>query len=324
MARQLTVPPYAAYAVRRVGQGIAVLVLSYLMLFFVLFWIPGNPVQAMLADPDATYTPQQVNELLAYYGLNRPVLDQLLTSFWHLLQGNLGVSLAKVEPVGTMIAQALPSTLQLAAATAVVTVLIAGVVSTVATTAPWRWLRRIALAIPALSLSVPSFVLALTVLQVFSYQLGWFNTLTATGLSATLPAAIVLAIPVAAPFTRVLSESAIEVQREPFVTFARSKGLSQAKILLAHVLRLSAMPGVTMLGLAVSELIAGSVIVESVFSRNGLGSVIDAAVTSKDSPVILGTVLLVVAMIVVINLAIDLLYPLLDPRLRIHAEEATK
>jgi peptide/nickel transport system permease protein len=323
MARQLTLPPYVAFCLRRVGQGIVVLVVSYLALFFVLFWIPGNPIQAMLADPDATYTPQQVNELLAYYGLNRPVLDQFGVSVWHLLHGNLGISLAKVEPVNTMIAQALPSTLQLAAYTAVIVVIIAVVVSTVAATTRWRPVRLVALTIPALSLSVPSFVLALTVLQVFSYELGWFNTLTATGLSATLPAAIVLAIPVSAPFTRVLSESAIDVEREPFVTFARSKGLSQTRILLAHVLRPSAMPGVTMLGLAVSELIAGSVIVESVFSRNGLGSVIDAAVTSKDSPVILAVVLLAVAVIIVINLGIDLLYPLLDPRLRVHAAEAT-
>ncbi len=307
---------YRRFCVTRIGQGLVVLALSYLLVFLLLFFLPGDPIRARLADPDVTYSPEQVNQLLAYYGMDQPIWAQLGRAVSRLFQGELGYSLTTVKPVRQTIADAMPSTLQLATLTFAFAVGLAALTSAVAVASPWRPVRRVATGIPAGLLSVPTFVIGLGLLQVFSYRLGWFSTLQATGWSGTIPPAVVLALPISAPFARVLIENAREVEGEAYVTFAKSKGLTGTRLLLAHVARPSALPGVTMLGLAVAELITGSVIVEAVFNRHGLGSVISTAVSGQDSPVLLGVILLAAGAIVVVNLAVDLLYPLLDPRLR--------
>ncbi|MBH0779562.1 ABC transporter permease [Nocardia bovistercoris] len=307
---------YGRYCLGRAGQGLVVLALSYLVVFLLLFFLPGDPIRARLNDPESNYSPEQIDQLLAYYGLDEPLWVQLWHSVHRLARGELGYSLSTVEPVGRRIAQALPSTLELATVTVVFAAALALLVAAVAVAAPWEPLRRAATTIPAALLSVPTFVIGLLVLQVFSYNLGLFSTLRADGWTGAIPAAAVLALPVSAPVTRVIIENAREVKAEPYVTFARSKGLPEIRLLLAHIARPSALPGVTMAGLAVAELVTGSVIVEAIFNRHGIGSVIEAAVSSQDSPVLLGVVLFAAGAIVAVNLLVDLLYPLLDPRLR--------
>ncbi|HLS77155.1 MAG TPA: ABC transporter permease [Nocardia sp.] len=304
------------YVLARVGQGLVVLGLSYLVVFLLLFLLPGDPIRARLSDPEANFTQEQVDQLLTYYGMDKPVWEQLWRTLARLAHGDLGYSLTTVEPVTDRIAEALPATLELAAVTTLFALLLAAALTALATTAPWQPVRRFATAVPAALLSVPTFVIGLLVLQIFSYQLGLFSTLRADGWAGAVPPAAVLALPVAAPLTRVLIEHARRTQGEPYVTFARSKGLGQGRLLLAHVARPSALPGVTMLGLAVAELVTGSVIVEAVFNRHGIGSVIEAAVSNQDSPTLLGIILLAATLVVLVNLVVDLLYPVLDPRLR--------
>lgn len=311
---------YRRYCLARAGQGVLVLALSYLLVFLLLFFLPGDPIRARLNDPEANYSPEEIDQLLTYYGMDQPLWVQLWHAVSRLFRGDLGYSLATVEPVGDRILHALPSTVQLSVITFVFAVLLAVGLTALATAAPRASVRRFAAAIPAAMLSVPSFVIGLVVLQVFSYQLGLFSTLQADGWIGVVPAACVLAIPVSAPFARVFIENAQQVQDEPYVTFARSKGLATSRLLLAHVAKPSALPGVTMLGLAVAELITGSVIVEAIFNRHGIGSVIESAVSSQDSPVLLGVIILAAGAIVVVNLIVDLLYPLLDPRLRAAAD----
>ncbi|WP_051027653.1 ABC transporter permease [Nocardia higoensis] len=313
---------YPRYFLARAGQGLVVLGLSYLVVFLLLFFLPGDPIRARLSDPEANFSPEQVDQLLAYYGMDEPVWVQLRQTLGRLLHGDLGYSLTTVEPVRDRIAEALPATAELATVTTLFAVVLAAGLTALATTAPWEPLRRFATAGPAALLSVPTFVIGLVVLQIFSYQLGLFSTLKADGWTGAIPPAAVLALPVAAPLARVLIENAHRTQGEPFVTFARSKGLGPARLLRAHVVRPSALPGVTMLGLAVAELITGSVIVEAVFNRHGIGSVIEAAVSSQDSPTLLGIILLASGVVVLVNLAVDLLYPVLDPRLRAATGEA--
>ncbi|WP_066911809.1 ABC transporter permease [Millisia brevis] len=307
---------YRSFVLRRIGQGLIVLALSYVIVFTLLFFLPGDPIRARLNDPEVTYSPEQVEQLLAYYGLDEPIWVQFWHSVSRLLQGDLGYSLISVEPVSDRLVAALPSTIQLTVLTAVFAIVISFVVSTAAVAAPSEKIRRLAAAVPAAMLSVPTFVIGLAVLQVFSYSLGWFSTLQANGWVGAIPAAAVLALPVSAPFTRVIIENAREVEAEPFVTFGRSKGLTNGRVLLAHVARPAALPGVTMLGIAVAELITGSVIVEAIFNRHGIGSVISSAVSGQDSPVLLGVIVLAAGAVVLVNLIVDLLYPLLDPRLR--------
>ncbi|MFC8528856.1 ABC transporter permease [Nocardia sp. NPDC057227] len=310
------VTSYPRYVLARAGQGLLVLTLSYLVVFLLLFFLPGDPIRARLSDPEANFSPEQVDQLLAYYGMDQPLPVQLWQAVTRLLHGDLGYSLTTVEPVTGRIASAVPATVELATVTALFAVLIAVGLAVAATTAPFEPVRRFATTVPAALLSVPTFVIGLVVLQIFSYQLGLFSTLKADGWAGAVPPAAVLALPVAAPLARVLIENAHHVQGEPYVTFARSKGLSTARLLAAHVARPSALPGVTMLGLAVAELITGSVIVEAIFNRHGIGSVIEAAVSGQDSPTLLGIILLASGAVVLVNLAVDLLYPVLDPRLR--------
>lgn len=314
---------YTKYSLVRVGHGLVVLALSYLVVFLLLFVLPGDPIRARLNDPESNYSPEQIDQLLAYYGMDQPLWVQLWQAVKRLLQGDLGYSLTTVEPVGERIVQALPSTIQLAATTLVFSVIIALVLTVLATVAPAAAVRRFAASVPAGLLSVPTFVFGLLVLQVFSYKLGLFSTLKTDGWIGALPAAAVLALPISAPFARVLIENAREVQAEPFVTFAKSKGMSTGRLLFSHIARPSSLPGVTMLGLAAAELITGSVIVEAIFNRHGIGSVIESAVSSQDSPVLLGVILLAAGVVVLVNLAVDLLYPLLDPRLKGAPTEAS-
>lgn len=307
---------YPRYVAARVGQGLLVLALSYLVVFLLLFFLPGDPIRARLSDPEANFSPEQVQQLLAYYGMDQPLWAQLWRSVTRLLHGDLGYSLTTVEPVRARIAGAVPATVELATVTAVFAAVLAVGLAVAASTAPWAPVRRVVTAVPAALLSVPTFVIGLVALQIFSYQLGLFSTLRSDGWTGAVAPAAVLALPVAAPLARVLIENARRVQTEPFVTFARSKGLTTARLLAAHVARPSALPGVTMLGLAVAELVTGSVIVESVFNRHGIGSVIESAVSGQDSPTLLGIILLAAGAVVLVNLLVDLLYPLLDPRLR--------
>lgn len=300
----------------RASQGLAVLALSYLFVFLLLFFLPGDPIRNRLNDPELNFTQEQVDQLLAYYGLDQPLLVQLWNSLSRLARGDLGYSLVTVTPVNERIVDALPSTLQLLVVTLVIALGIAFVLSALAIAGPGAGVQRFAAAVPAAVLSVPVFVIGLLVLLIFSYGLGWFNTLQADSWASTVPAAAVLALPVSAPFARVFIENAREVQHEPYVTFARSKGLTTFEVLTAHVAKPASLPAVTMFGLALGELVAGSVIVESLFNRQGIGSVISSAVSGQDAPVLLGVILLTAATIVTVNFLVDLLYPVLDPRLR--------
>lgn len=313
---------YGRHVAARIGQGLLVIALAYVAVFLLLFLLPGDPVQARLNDPEVTYTQDQIDQLLAYYGLDLSLPSQFWQAVSRLLHGDLGVSLVTLQPVTERIGDALPATLQLISLTLGFALVFALVLAVIATISPWPAVRRTVTSVPAALLSVPTFVIGLAVLQVFSYQLRWFSILNSGGWAGAIPGALVLALPVSAPLARVLIENAGDIQREPFVTFARSKGMGTAALLWAHVARPAALPGVTMVGLMAAELITGTVIVERIFNRDGLGSVIESAVTGQDSPVLLGVILLAATTVVLVNLAVDLTYPLLDPRIRLRADAA--
>ncbi|WP_222124125.1 ABC transporter permease [Microbacterium paludicola] len=185
-------------------------------------------------------------------------------------------------------------------------------------------MRRAAQALPLLSLSAPTFLVGLLLLQVFAYQLGWFSSIRDEGVKSLLLPALTLGIVASPPITRVLIQGLSAARAEPFVGVLRAKGMSESAIIFRHVLKNGSIPAVTLFGLTAGALLAGSVITETVFSRAGLGFVTEQAVRAQDGPVVLGVVLLVAVIVTAFNLLTDLVYPLIDPRIRIHDTRPSK
>jgi len=308
-------PSRLRYVATRVLQAAGVVAATYLLTYLVLFALPGDPVANRLDNPQNPVPPSQARMIIEYYHLDQPVLTQLLITVGRLLRGDLGYSLGTGRSVGDLVVQGLGSTLLLALAALVVAAVIAATVGVLAVFAPWEPVRRLARLVPALSLATPSFLIGLFLLQIFSYQLGWVSSLETEGPVSIILPALTLGIAVSPSITQVLIQGLTEASGRPFVRVLRSRGLTQGRILGRHVLRNGSIPALTLLALTVADLIAGSVIVESVFNRAGLGYVTEQAVRSQDGPIVLAVVLLVSSLYSLVNLVTDLMYPVIDPRI---------
>ncbi|MDR6175027.1 peptide/nickel transport system permease protein [Nocardioides zeae] len=303
------------YVARRLGQAVLVLWAAYTLSFALLSALPGDAVSNRIKNPDAQISPEAGRMLLDYYGLDRPLWELYVHGLWSALRGDLGFSLSTGSEVTSLVADALPSTLQLTGLALVVAVLLAVAVALVANYAPWRWVRSLAESVPALFASVPTFVVGILALQYLSFR---FHLVPAvddgTPLALVAPA-VTLGIVVAAPLSQVLTASIAGTRRQPFVHVLQAKGAGEGYIFRKDVLRNSSLPVLTLLGLAVGELIAGSVVTEAVYARPGIGQLTVGAVQTQDLPVVQGVVLLSTAAYVAVNLAVDLAYPLIDPRI---------
>lgn len=305
------------YLAGRIGQSVLVIALTYVFVYFILFALPGDPIGSRINNPLNPIPEDQAEAISAYYNLDRSALAQFGISVGRLLQGDLGFSLATGRPVADLISQGLGETVTLAALSLVLALALSLAVAATAVLAPWAPLRRLAASFPVFSLSTPSFLAGLILLQVFAYQLGWFSSIRDEGLKSLLLPAATLAFGVSAPITQVLIRGLRSAYGEPFVTVLRAKGVSEARIFSSHVLRNASIPALTLFGLTVGELLAGSVIAEAVFNRSGLGFVTEQAVRAQDGPVVQAVVMLVAIVFTTVNLITDLLYPVLDPRMAV-------
>jgi peptide/nickel transport system permease protein len=306
----------AGYLVKRLVQAVLVLWAAYTVVFILLTALPGNAITNEINNPQTQLTPQDGRILLAFYGLNRPVPVQYLRALDALVHGNLGYSLTSGSRVSTLLADALPSTLQLTALGFVFGAAIAAVVGITGSYLPWRWLRGALQSVPALSASVPTFVVGILILEYFSFTLHLIPAVDDGTFQALVGPAFTLGIAVSAPLSQVFSSSIAATRRQPFVHVLRARGAGEGYIFGRGVLRNSALPVLTLLGLAAGELIAGSVVTETVFSRDGIGQLTLNAVNTDDLPVVQGVVLVSTVGYVLVNLLVDLVYPLVDPRIR--------
>lgn len=307
---------YATYAVRRVLQAALVVLLAYVFTFVVISVLPGDPVTNTLRNPENGFTEDEITRIVAYYGLDQPVYVQLWESLARFLSGDLGVSLRSNLPVSTMLGDVLPSTLRLAGTALVVAVVLAFAIAFAVQNLPPR-LGRVLRSFPSLFLSVPNFIIGLLLLQVFSFQLGFFRVIDSETPVATLVAAVALGIPVSAQIAEVLIANLDHESRQEYATTARSRGLGRARLFWKHLLKPSSLPVVTVVALTVGELLGGSLITEAIFGRAGVGSLVQRSVSTQDLPVLQAVVALAAVVFVVVNLVADLLYPLLDPRVRV-------
>lgn len=309
------------YLLRRVGQGVFVLWAAWTITFFTLYLLPSDPAALIAArggEAD-TVDPALLEQLRAQYGLDRPVIVQYVTALLAALRLDFGQSYASGGPAMDVVAGVLPSTIQLAAVALVLGVAL-GALLAVATVLPRAaWLRQLVSTLPPVGVALPTFWVGLILLQVFSFRLGLFPAMGDDGVASLVLPAVTLAVPVAAGLAQVLSRSLREALGEPYVETARAKGASRLRVQLGHALRNAALPAFTMLGLTVGGLLGGTVVTETVFSRAGLGRLAVTAVNSQDIPVVQAIVVVSALVFVTVTLVVDLVYPLIDPRIAVRA-----
>lgn len=306
------------YLAKRVAHAIVVLWAAFTVSFFVMNLAPGDPVVAIIGAQNIDSTPpSQIAALRAQFGINKPLVEQYWTQLVHALQGNLGTSYATRQPVASMLAGAMPDTLALATSALVLGLAGGIVLAVLATLSPVNWARSLLLTLPPIGASVPTFWSGLVLLEVFSFHWSVFPASSGDGVSSLVLPAVTLAIPIGGLVAQLLSETLADTLTEPYVQVIRAKGAARARIILGHALRNAALPVLTIVGILVATVLGGSVIVETVFSRNGIGQIAAAAVTSKDIPVVQGVVILAATAYVIVSLVVDLLYPLVDPRVRL-------
>lgn len=305
--------PYAVYAVQRVVQAIIVVLLAYVFTFLVISVLPGDPVSTTLRDPQNNFSEAEVDRIIAYYGLDRPVWVQLWESLSRFLTGDLGVSLRSNLPVSRLVGEVLGSTLLLAASALVVAMVLAFAIAYGTRNAPAP-VAKVLRTFPSLFLSVPNFVIGLLLINVFAFQLGILQVTDSEGTAATFFAAVALGIPVSAQVAEVLIANLDHEARQEYASFATSRGLSRSRLFWRHLLKPSSLPVVTVIALTVGELLGGALITETIFGRTGIGSLVQRSVTTQDLPVLQAVVALSAVTFVVVNLVVDLVYPLLDPR----------
>ncbi|MFJ9626327.1 ABC transporter permease [Streptomyces sp. NPDC091280] len=305
------------YAIKRLAQAVGVLWAAYTVSFLVLDFLPGDPVTAMASAgmDSGTVDPAQLAALRHEYGFDKPVLAQYADYLGRAVRGDFGNSVSTGRPVSSTLADALPQTLQLTGAALLLAVLLGGGLAVVATYTSRRWLRQLLLSLPPLGVSVPTFWVGLLLVESFSFRLHWFPAFGNDGLRGLILPALTLAIPTGAQVAQVLAKSLLTALDQAYVETARAKGAGRWRVHLRHALRNASLPALTVVGLLVGQLIAGSVVVETVFSRDGLGRVTAAAVTAQDIPLVQGVVVFGALIFVLTNLLVDLVYPLLDPRI---------
>lgn len=303
------------YFVKRVGQAVLVLWAAYTLSFLLLSALPGDAITNRIQNPESNISPEGAQILLEFYGLDRPLWEQYWQSLTGALRGDFGYSLSNGTAVGELIGQVLPHTVRLALLGLVFGAIFAVIVALLINYSPWRWLRSLAGSVPALFASVPTFVIGIIALQYLSFGLGLIPSVDDGSFQALIAPAATLGIVVAAPLSQVFATSIRRTRAQPFVHVLHAKGAGEWFAFRRGVMRNSSLPVLTLLGITFGELIAGSVVTETVYARSGIGQLTVSAVNTQDLPVVQGVVLLSTFVIVAVNLAVDLLYPFVDPRI---------
>jgi peptide/nickel transport system permease protein len=310
-----------AHIVRRILVTIPVMAFVALFVFSLLYIAPGDPAVVIAGDQAS---PEDVEKIRKSLGLDRPFLVRFGEWSGQLLQGDLGTSMFTGMPVTTLIGQRLEPTLSLMVVTLIMSVAIAVPIGVAAAWKAGTWLDRGLMGFAVLGFSVPVFVVGYVLAYVFALQLDWFPVQGYTPLSAglglwlqnlALPA-IALGCVYIALIARITRASMLEVLQQDYIRTARAKGMGQGPILFVHALKNAAVPIVTVIGIGVALLIGGAVVTESVFAIPGLGRLTVDAILRRDYPLIQGIVLLFSFVYVLVNLAVDLVYTMLDPRIR--------
>jgi peptide/nickel transport system permease protein len=311
------------YLMLRAGQALLVLWAAFTVSFVLLQVLPGDAILIKFQNPDLGLSPAQIAEMRLAYGADSPLWQQYLHTLWAMLHGDLGYSVQAGVPVSELIADNFPDTLRLALPGFALALLLAALLAFVSNLVGWRWLKNTLQALPSLFISVPTFWLGIALIQIFSFQLRWIPIINPGQWEGLILPIITLAVPISAPLAQILIRSIDEVQTQPFVAVARAKGARYSGVLWRHVALNALLPALTVAGLLLGELIAGALITETVFGLSGLGQLTQQAVNNQDVAVLQAIVMISAVGFVAINLIVDLLTPLIDPRLHVYTGART-
>jgi peptide/nickel transport system permease protein len=310
------------FAVRRLLISVPVLVLVSLMSFAVIWIVPGDPAAVFL---DVSATPAQLAQVRHQLGLDQPFYLQMLAWYGRILHGDLGQSILLNRSVAQAIVERLPVTLSLTALSLVFAVLMGVVAGLLAAMRHGTWADQSLMILALLGLSVPEFWLGLMLIFFFAVRLHWFPagdfvpfTVSLSGWwhSMAMPAFTLAAVQMGF-IARMTRSAMLEVLRQDYIRTADSKGLPWSIVVTRHGLPNALVPILTVIGIVTGGLLGGAVVVEQVFSLPGVGRLVIGAVLSRDFPVIQGTLLFVAVIYLAINLIVDLLYAVVDPRVRL-------
>jgi peptide/nickel transport system permease protein len=318
-----------AFVVSRIAQAIPVL-LAVAFVAFVMFAFVGDPTVIMLGQ---SYTEAQRQALVAQLGLDQPFLVQYAKFIWAILHGDLGISYRLARPVADLMAERIPATIELAL-TAFAFALVFGLTLGLYTAIHSRSaLSRVLMALSLIGASLPNFLVGILLILCFSVSLGWLPSfgrgevvhlgdwwttgfLTRSGLRALILPSLTLGLFPMTLIMRLVRSEMLEVLRSDYIRFARARGLPDRAVYLGHALKNTLVPVITIIGLQLGGLIAFSIVTETVFQWPGLGLLFVQSVVVADIPVISAYLLIIAALFMAINLAVDLLYYIVDPRLR--------
>ncbi|TFZ06409.1 ABC transporter permease [Ramlibacter henchirensis] len=311
----------SVFLFKRLITLVATLVGASVVVFLVLEILPGNAAQ-ILMGPDAS--PDAVQALARKLGIDRPPLERYFSWIGGLLTGDLGVSYAYSTPVSELVLERLSLTVPLAVMAMVLTSLIALAAGIYAAARHNKLGDVGVMAVSQVGIAIPNFWFAILLILLFSVQLKWFSAGgfpgweegLLPGLRALMLPALSLAVVQSAILARITRSAVLEVLREDFVRTARAKGVSERATLWGHVLRNAMIPVITIMGLQFAELLAGTIVVESVFYLPGLGRLIFQSISNRDLIVVRNCVMLLAAMVVIVNFVVDVLYAAIDPRVK--------
>jgi len=301
-----------SFILRRIVLVIPVMLGVSIAAFLMSHLVPGDPVSVMLGE---RATAEDVARLREELGFNDPLIVQYTRYIGGVVQGDLGRSIRSGQPVLDEILERLPSTAALTLSAVVIAAVVGIFLGVIAAMSGGGWADSLIMGFAMLGISMPTFWSGILLILFFGLYLGWFPIAGQGPMALVLPT-VTLAAPASAVLARITRSSILEVVGLEYIQTARSKGLTERLIVVRHVLRNALIPVITIIGLQFGGLMAGSVIVESVFTRPGLGRYTITAIQSRDFPQIQGIVLVVAAIYVLVNLAVDILYAVIDPRIR--------
>ncbi len=306
----------ARYIFSRVGQALLVLWATFTISFVLLQAMPGDAVMVKFQNPEYGLSAEQIADIRAAYDADGSVVLQYVHTIGNFITGDFGYSLQAGVAVSAQLAVNLPSTIRLAGLAFATAVLLAVVIAVLSNISGFTRLRSFVLSLPSLFVSIPAFWLGIMLIQIFSFRLRLVPVINPGEWEGLILPVLTIAVPISAPMAQILLRNIDEVLTRPFVSVARAKGASHAFVLWRHVAKNAVLPVLTVAGVLFGELLAGAVITETVFGLNGIGSLAEQAVNFQDVAVLQAIVVISAAAFVTINLAVDLLYPVLDPRLK--------
>jgi peptide/nickel transport system permease protein len=302
------------YVGRKLLGAIPLLLGVATLVFVVMRLLPGDPAALMLSE--AGGSAEAIAALRADLGFDDPIVVQYGHYLLSLLRGDLGTSLFSHRPVVTIIVEQLPSTIELAVAAMIIAISLGTVLGILAAARQGTWLDALARALAVAGGSVPIFWSALLLIWLFSLRLGSLPATGQGGWTHLIMPALVLGFASSGAIARLVRASLLEVLAQDFVNTARAKGLGEGTVLIRHALKNALIPVITVIGLQFGFLLGGTVVTETIFSRQGIGQLVVTAILWKDFPVVQGVVLLAALVYTVVNLSVDLAYTFLDPRIR--------